>query len=254
VGLSLLGLILGSIYLSPLAFTCVIALAAALATREVLRMMDAGSWAGWMIQIASPLLVFIAFYRGIGAATTSGIAIALGAMILRLFQGVDGFRNATGSILTSVLYGPLLLGFAADLAAQHHGVGKVVTVILLTAASDTGGYFAGIIFGKHPMIPSVSPKKSWEGLAGSVIFSAFIGAVLVVRLVEISVPQAMLLGVVMAFTATTGDLIESALKRDAGLKDSGTLLPGHGGILDRVDAQMVNSLVAWFAFTIVFGV
>jgi phosphatidate cytidylyltransferase len=254
VGLSLLFLLIGLLYWNLYAFTAVIALAAILATREILRLNNPGIPTSAVMMIASPLIVIVAFDRGIGAATTTAAAFALFAMIVRLFDGVEGYIHATGSILLAAFYGPVLLGFTVDLAHQPQGVGKVLTVILLTSASDTGGYFAGIFFGRHPMAPAISPRKSWEGFAGSLVLAAIVGAFLITKLVDISVEQGFILGIGMAATATAGDLIESALKRDAGVKDSGTMFPGHGGILDRIDSQLVNSLIAWFAFTIVFGV
>lgn len=254
VGLSLLFLLIGLLHWNLYAFTAVIALAATLATREVLRLANPGIPTSAVMMIGSPLIVIVAFDRGIGAATTTATAFALMALIVRLFDGVEGYIHAAGSILLAAFYGPVLLGFTVDLAHQSQGVGKVLTVILLTSASDTGGYFTGILLGRHPMMPEISPRKSWEGFAGSIVLSAIVGAFLITTLVDISITQGAILGIGMAITATAGDLIESALKRDAGVKDSGTLFPGHGGILDRIDGQLVNSLVAWFAFTIVFGV
>ena len=254
VGLSLLFMIIGALYWNLYAFTAILAVAAFLATREVISLANPGVATSIVMQIASPLIVVVAFDRGIGAATTTACAVVLFAMAVRLFDGVENFIHASGSILLSAFYGPVLLGFTADLSHQNQGIGKVLAIVLLTSASDTGGYFAGILLGKHPIVPSISPKKSWEGLAGSLALSAVIGAFLIPRLVDISVDQGLVLGLGMAVTATVGDLIESAFKRDAGIKDSSNLLPGHGGILDRLDGQLVNSLVAWFAFTILFGI
>jgi phosphatidate cytidylyltransferase len=152
------------------------------------------------------------------------------------------------------LYTGYLLAFAADLASTENALGRVMTLVLLTSANDTGGYFAGIMFGRHPMVPTISPKKSWEGFAGSVVLAMIIGDFAVPHLVAIQPLQGALFGVLMACSATAGDLIESAIKRDAGIKDSGTSIPGHGGFLDRIDSQLLNAPVAWVALTMVFGV
>jgi phosphatidate cytidylyltransferase len=111
--------------------------------------------------------------------------------------------------------------------------------------SDVGGYAAGVLFGKHPMVPAVSPKKSWEGFAGSMIFCV-IGSLLSVTLIlDANSMIGVLLGVVLVIVATVGDLIESQVKRELGIKDMGTLLPGHGGIMDRLDSLLPSAFVTW---------
>ncbi|WP_172120932.1 phosphatidate cytidylyltransferase [Actinomyces faecalis] len=143
-------------------------------------------------------------------------------------------------------YLPLLAGFAVLLASQDHGVGKVLTLIALPAANDTGGWLAGITFGRHPMAPSVSPKKSWEGFAGSLLAAVGAGCLCLWLLGE-PVWAGAVLGAVVVVVSTLGDLGESLLKRDLGLKDMGTLLPGHGGIMDRLDSILVAAPVVYLA-------
>ena len=140
------------------------------------------------------------------------------------------------------------------MANSTNALGRVLTLVLLTAANDTGGYFAGIFFGKTPLAAAISPKKSWEGLVGSIVLAAVFGAFVIPHLVAISSIAGGILGTCMALSATVGDLIESAIKRDAGVKDSGNSIPGHGGVLDRIDAQLVNAPVAWLALTVILGV
>ena len=117
--------------------------------------------------------------------------------------------------------------------------------------SDVGGYIAGVLFGKHPMAPAISPKKSWEGFAGSLILAMVGGALVVWLLFDDDIWKGILLGVLAVFTATLGDLVESQVKRDLGIKDMGTLLPGHGGFMDRLDSVLPSAVVVWIVFTFV---
>ena len=113
--------------------------------------------------------------------------------------------------------------------------------VLLAVASDTGGFFAGVRFGRHPLAPTISPKKSWEGLAGSFLLALAVGLVGGVVVLGEPLWVGFALGVATPVTATLGDLAESLLKRDMELKDMGTLLPGHGGVLDRLDSLLLTA-------------
>ncbi|WP_261799047.1 phosphatidate cytidylyltransferase [Actinomyces ruminicola] len=158
--------------------------------------------------------------------------------------------DASASVFAAT-YLPFLAGFAVLLAAQPHGVGKVLMLIALPAANDTGGWLAGINFGKHPMAPRVSPKKSWEGFAGSMV--AAVGAGVTCMWALDGPPAAgAVLGATVVVVSTLGDLGESLLKRDLGLKDMGTLLPGHGGLMDRLDSILVAAPVV-YVFTLLVG-
>jgi phosphatidate cytidylyltransferase len=168
-------------------------------------------------------------------------------------RGRAAGRDIAASVFASTWL-PFLACFLILVLAQDRGNWRVVMLILLPVASDTGGYIAGVLFGKHPMAPSVSPKKSWEGFIGSVILAAvagFLGSHFILgfpwlpgeggALLQSSLVLGLILGVVVAATATLGDLAESLIKRDLGLKDMGDLLPGHGGILDRVDSILITA-------------
>jgi phosphatidate cytidylyltransferase len=121
---------------------------------------------------------------------------------------------------------------------------------LLTAATDLGGYIAGALFGKHPMAPTISPKKSWEGFAGALILQLITGALIWQFVFDQPWHEGLIVGFVLLLTATVGDLIESMIKRDLGLKDMGNLLPGHGGVMDRLDSLLINAFFAWLLFSI----
>ena len=140
---------------------------------------------------------------------------------------------------------PFLAGFAALMLRPDDGPDRVVVFIVLVVLSDVGGYVAGVLFGKHPMAPTVSPKKSWEGFAGSALFCAVGGAVALPTLLDGAAWQGALFGLALMVTATLGDLGESMIKRDLGIKDMGSLLPGHGGIMDRLDSLLPAAPVAY---------
>ena len=110
-----------------------------------------------------------------------------------------------------------------------------------------------MLFGKHPMAPKISPKKSWEGFAGSVALQVILGAVLFATLLEADWWQGAIVGALMTVTATLGDFVESAIKRDLGIKDMSNLLPGHGGLMDRLDCIIPNTVVAYTLFAITLG-
>ena len=141
------------------------------------------------------------------------------------------------------VYVPLLAAAAVLMADADDGADRVVVFIVAVVLSDTGGFAAGVRFGRHPMAPSVSPKKSWEGLAGSVIAATVGCAIVVPLLLGAAWWQGVLVGLVAVATATAGDLAESLLKRDLGVKDMGSLLPEHGGIMDRLDSLLPTAPV-----------
>ena len=137
--------------------------------------------------------------------------------------------------------------------ATDNGPWRVIGFILLTISNDIGGYFAGIFYGKHPIAASISPKKSWEGFAGSVLMQSAVGALSFMFLLDAPWWQGVIAGLVLTVTATGGDFAESAIKRDLGIKDMGSFLPGHGGMMDRLDSLVPNAFASWALFTVFFG-
>ena len=142
----------------------------------------------------------------------------------------------------------LMLTLSAD-----NGPWRVFVFILLTVSNDIGGYAVGVLFGKHPIAPQISPKKSWEGLFGSVVLQSVVGIVAFIYIFDVPWWQGLIAGVVLTVSATGGDFIESAVKRDLGVKDMGTVVPGHGGIMDRLDSLVPNAVVSWVLFSIFLG-
>lgn len=186
----------------------------------------------------------------LGALGLTGFAVC----VWRLFGGRDGFvRDASASVFV-VLYVPLLASFALLLLREADGPFRVLTFMLVTIASDVGGYTAGVLAGRHPMAPTVSPKKSWEGLAGSALLCLATGVFAVEVWLDGPWWAGAIIGVVAAVNATMGDLFESMLKRDLGMKDMGSFLPGHGGIMDRLDSLLPNALVCWLLLSLLVPV
>jgi len=190
-----------------------------------------------------------AAYQGGTEALVVGYSLtALGIVGWRLADGAVGFAGDVTAGIFVAAYLPLLAGFAVLLDAPPDGARRVAAFVIVVVCNDVGGYTAGILFGKHPMAPQISPKKSWEGMAGSVLACALAGSVCVPTLVHGHWWQGTLLGIALAASATAGDLGESALKRDLGVKDMGALLPGHGGIMDRLDSLLPSAPIAWLLF------
>jgi phosphatidate cytidylyltransferase len=159
-------------------------------------------------------------------------------------------RDASATIFLTA-WVPLFASFAALLVYPKDGAGRVLCLMITVVASDVGGYAVGVLFGKHPMVPAISPKKSWEGFAGS-LACGITAAVLSARFLA-GKPAwiGALLGLVLVLTCTLGDLVESQVKRDLGIKDMGRLLPGHGGLMDRLDGVLPSAVAAWIVLTLV---
>jgi phosphatidate cytidylyltransferase len=126
----------------------------------------------------------------------------------------------------------------------------VVAYIATVACSDIGGYVAGVLFGNHRMAPLISPKKSWEGFAGSLVFGVAAGLCMALFALHVPFWIGIVLGVCLVGVGTCGDLIESMIKRDLGIKDMGNLLPGHGGVMDRLDSLLPTAPVVWLLLSL----
>ena len=169
----------------------------------------------------------------------------LAALVWRLPRGANGYVTDTAASLMIIGYVPLLGSFAALLLAGDNGSARMVTFLLVVVMSDTGGYIVGVIFGRHPMAPTISPKKSWEGFAGSVLFATVAAVLMTVLVLDRPFWVGLVLGVCMVAVGTAGDLVESVIKRDLGIKDMSSFLPGHGGVMDRLDSLLLAAPVAW---------
>jgi phosphatidate cytidylyltransferase len=189
-------------------------------------------------------------YWAAGGAVAAAFALTLlGVLIFRMFLGADGyFRDVSAAVFATAYLG-LLGACVSAMLAPHDGGKRVLIFIILTICSDIGGYFAGITLkpftGGHKMAPIISPKKTWEGLAGSAVLSIAAGAILLPALLHGHWWQGIITGTAAVAAAVFGDLAESMIKRDLAIKDMGSILPGHGGILDRIDSLLVCAPVVW---------
>lgn len=172
-------------------------------------------------------------------------ATALAALVWRMPGGAEGYVKDAAASLFIIGYLPLLGAFAGLMLAGESGGLRVLTFVAVVVASDTGGYAAGILFGKHQMAPRISPKKTWEGFAGSLLSGVVVATAMSVFLLDVSFWVGLILGPTLVVTGACGDLIESLIKRDVGIKDMSSVLPGHGGVMDRLDSLLVAAPVAW---------
>lgn len=199
--------------------------------------------------LLTPILLISAYFGGLQALL---ISFGLGIMFLiitTLRSGIDDFNNKISKSVFALTYLPFMAAFVLIMLNQDSGPLRVLAFILLTVASDTGAYFSGIIFGRHPMAPNISPAKTWEGFAGGLGLQIAMGALVFTYFFEAALWQGLAAGALLTVTAVLGDLLESAIKRDAGIKDMSGILPGHGGVLDRLDSLIPNALVAWAVFS-----
>lgn len=249
VSLLLATLALGSLFVVHEAFVVLAIAAAVVAVRELAIAVQRADMqlARPVLYLASVILLPIVYVGG-PAALVLGVALIV--PVLLVWHGIfsspprNALADATGSVLT-LAYLPLLIGFAVLMLRPDDGPQRIVTYVLLVVCNDVGGYAAGVWLGKHPIAPSVSPKKSWEGAAGSVILCCSAGAIAVPTLLGGTWYAGVGLGLAVMVAATVGDFAESALKRDLGIKDMSNLLPGHGGLLDRLDSLLAAAPVAY---------
>jgi phosphatidate cytidylyltransferase len=247
--------VLSLVYLQP-AFVALVAAALILAAVELHEALKKQGMMSAIIPIAigSVAIAFGSYFAGrqepVIFSTTSVLLASLALTVLasliwRMPKGAAGYvRDAAASMLI-IGYVPLLGSFAALMLAEERGSARLVTFLLIVVMNDTGGYVAGVLFGKHPMVPKISPKKSWEGLAGSLVFGTAAGVCMAVFLLAVPFWVGIVLGVSLVAAGTCGDLIESIIKRDLGIKDMSSFLPGHGGVMDRLDSLLIAAPVAW---------
>lgn len=244
-----------------------VAAAIAVATHEVVRRLRE---AGFVIPVVPLLIggqitVWLTWpFHAAGALAGFG-ATAVVCMFWRLLRhgtsaacgsnsadspSANYLRDAAATVFLAA-WVPLFASFGVLLVYPQDGSGRVFCLMIGVVSSDVGGYAVGVLFGKHLMVPAISPNKSWEGLAGSLLLGVTTTTLAATLLAHKPIWIGVLLGLTLVATATLGDLVESQVKRDLGIKDMGRILPGHGGLMDRLDGTLPSAVAAWIVLTLV---
>jgi phosphatidate cytidylyltransferase len=256
------GVLLGAIaivilFFAPTGWLAVLSVFIPIATHEIVRRLRE---AGYALPV-TPLLVgglamiWLTWPYGPAGLLGAYAGTIVVCMVWRLVghglreQPVNYLRDMSATVLIAT-WVPLFASFSALLIFQDDGGSRTFTVIVTVVFADIGGYVAGVLFGKHLMAPAISPKKSWEGLGGSLLFGITAAVLSVAFLMDKPAWVGVPLGLMLVITGVLGDLVESQVKRDLGIKDMGTLLPGHGGIMDRIDAMLPSAVAGWIVLTL----
>jgi phosphatidate cytidylyltransferase len=253
VSLLLLGLIFGTIAIAPVLFFALIWVVIMIGIREIAHAYRKGGidLPDYVLMIAATVLL-VATWSGNtqGLAVSAGLTIPILMFALLLISQKDFIKRSTSAVFIT-FYLAVLGGFILLLANDQDGALRIFALVALIACNDTFAYFAGVLIGKHKLAPSISPKKSWEGLIGGAVAAVIGGAAIFHYLFETNWIIGAAIGLMTVITATCGDLIESAIKRDLAIKDMSNLLPGHGGIMDRLDSALFTAPAVWFAFELI---
>jgi phosphatidate cytidylyltransferase len=252
VGLGLGAVILASLLIYKPAFLLVVLAAVIVGVVELTRAVHAGDFRPPLVPVVvgAVAMLLLAWTRGSTGLVVGFLLTVLAVLLWRLADGPgDYLRDAASGVLVA-LYVPFLAGFAVLLLVPDDGVARVLVFIATVVCNDVGGYAAGVLFGKHPMARQISPKKSWEGMAGSVAACVLVAVLVLTFTFHVAWWTGVVFGTAMAVSATIGDLGESLIKRDLGIKDMGHLLPGHGGIMDRLDSLLPSAAVAYLLLSV----
>lgn len=257
VGVVLGAMAIGTLLFAPIWWLPLLAVAIAIATHEVIRRLREHGYAlpAVPLLLGGQAMIWLTWpFGAVGLLGAFGGTIVV-CMVWRLVgQGLDQqpvnyLRDIAATILLAT-WVPLFAAFTALLIFADHGGARVFTIIVTVVFADIGGYVAGVLFGKHLLARAISPKKSWEGLGGSLVFGIAAAVLSVTFLLDKPAWVGLPLGLLLVITGVLGDLVESQIKRDLGIKDMGTLLPGHGGIMDRIDAMLPSAVVGWIVLTL----
>lgn len=257
VGVVLSGILVYTLLFASKYWVLLLAVATPIATHEITRRLREVGYDVPFIPLAlgGQAMLWLSLPFGArGVLGAFGATVVLAMMWRLVGRGLDHapvnyLRDTSVTILIAV-WVPLCMSFAALLVFRDDGPGRVLCLLFPVVFSDTGGYAVGVLFGKHPMAPAISPKKSWEGFAGSLVFGIAAAVFAVVVFLHRPWWVGLPLGALLVLTAVFGDLIESQVKRDLGIKDMGRLLPGHGGMMDRLDGLLPSAVVTWIVLAV----
>ncbi len=257
VSLLLGGMVIGTLIFAPRGWVVILSVAMGIATHEVVKRLREQGYSIPLIPllVGGQAMIWLTWPFGAAGALGGYGGTVLVCLIWRLLsqglqsQPVNYLRDVAVTVFLATWI-PLFGAFGALLVYPADGWARVFTFMLAVVFSDVGGYAAGVLFGKHRMVPAISPKKSWEGFAGSLVCGTAAAVLAVTFLMGepwwVGIP----LGLMLVITATAGDLVESQVKRDLGIKDMGTLLPGHGGLMDRIDGALPSAAATWIVLSL----
>lgn len=247
VGLLLLAIIFSTMAFIPELFALFVGAAVLIALREMTSAFRSREIeTNYLhLSITTALVLVSAWVGGLPGLSVSIVIGLISILFLVLLKGTEGFiKNATASAF-ALMYPGFVAGFIFLLARSGEGFSYIATLVILVGCNDTFAYICGVLFGKHPLAAKISPKKTWEGFIGGMIFAAIGSALAFYYLLDHHPIMGALAGFAGVLAATVGDLVESAIKRDLSIKDMGTLLPGHGGMLDRIDSVLITAPILW---------
>ncbi len=253
VSAAIVSLVFGTLAIHPAIFALLVALALMIAIRELNHVYRAGGVVipDWLVIASVPITIVAAWYGDISLLAVAMAFVTTNVMVILMFLNPKDFVKRSTAAVFAIFYIPFLGGFLVLLAHHENALARIFTLVVLTSCNDTFAYLFGILFGRHYLAPHISPKKTWEGLIGSVLATT-VGASLVFHY---SLHRHWWLGAILGLmavaTATCGDLIESAMKRDLHVKDMSNFLPGHGGILDRFDSILFTAPTVWAVLELV---
>ncbi|MER6561846.1 phosphatidate cytidylyltransferase [Streptomyces sp. NPDC001027] len=257
VGVGLGVVIVASLFVVKAVFVGVIAVAVVVGLWELTsRLQERKGIKAPLVPLAvgGAAMIVAGYVRGPEGAWVAMALTALAVLVWRMTEPPEGYLKDVTAGVFAAFYVPFLATFVALMLTADDGAFRVLIFLLLTVVSDTGAYAVGWRFGKTKLAPRISPGKTREGLFGAVSFAMVAGALCMQFLIDDGAWwQGLLLGLAVAVSATLGDLGESMIKRDLGIKDMGTLLPGHGGIMDRLDSLLPTAPVVWALFVLFAG-
>lgn len=250
-GLFLAGLIFATLFVDVLLWTLLVAAAILIALAEFYKTLATARGlkpASVLGYSAALVLLFGTAWRGIGTLSFALVAVAIMTFLWYLVDpDRDRVSDNMAATLLGVVYIPLFAAHVVAMAKLEHGPALTIAFLGAVVFYDVGAYAAGSFFGKHRIAPRISPSKTWEGAAGATMFVLAVAASAGPFFPGLELRSALGLGAIVVLLAPLGDLAESLLKRDLGVKDMGGVLPGHGGMLDRIDALLfVAPFAYWF--------
>jgi phosphatidate cytidylyltransferase len=252
VGIALAATVLGVLFYAKPWFLVILIVASSIGIWELVRAVRPTGANPPMIPliVGGAVMLTLAWFRGLEALSLGLLITVLAVFVWRLADGPQNYQRDIGASALIMVYVPFLLGFAVPMTTPDDGKWRILCTLAAVVLSDTGGFVSGVLFGRHPLAPTISPNKSWEGFGGSIVWAAAGSAGLVWLTLGVAPWWGALFGAVVAVACVLGDLAESLLKRDLGIKDMSNLLPGHGGLMDRLDSILFALPVAYLLLSV----